>query len=115
MTNEEKLSKLIQIAVENGYEDCKRINWCLANYATIEDLTIVLRIGYQKEQISLNDLVLDFEKDEMSFIEALYGKKDILRNDVATATESQMFRCNWVLKPTSKRLDFLFETFKHLL
>lgn len=113
MTNEQKLAKLLQIAVENGFVD------------TFSDLTIggkSIKIvnctvengwtGDDKESYSLNDLILNWEEGQISFIKALIKASKI--EDVVS-TSSQFYRTIWIQKPTSQRLDYLFTTFQHLL
>jgi hypothetical protein len=122
MTNEEKLSKLFQIAEKNGWEEPFAFN------------------------ISLNDLVTDYEVGKVSFIEALVrtdhlsiinwsktmdiGWVDIairgefldsIMPSLIEALTSEVIQ-SWSydynirkIRPNSERLTFLLETFKHLL
>ena len=66
MTNEEKLRELMTIATANGYNDQLFIN--IVNNGIIEGLGIYFPF---KSRHSLDELILDYENDEISFIEAL--------------------------------------------
>jgi len=68
------------------------------------------------EEYSLNDLVLNWEEGQVSFIEALFKKSIIEVEDITEVIDSYViyFRTTWVNLPTSQRLDYLFTTFQHL-
>jgi hypothetical protein len=127
MSSEEKLKELLLIALKNGwtpdntvievdevfiYKDRKIV--CFASYGTEESIVSL--------KISLDTLVSGWEEQEISFIDAIaFGMKyDIDETDPFDRTEprqipSYWFRNMWVNQPTSQRLDWLFDTFKHLL
>ena len=127
MTHEAKLLKLLQIAVDNGWErehyssfKFDEVNCTLSNYHNyhFED---AVELGYS---VSLNDLVTDFYESEVSFIEALckHTQLDIrnfhFTNEIIKENKyaiHSIVKMEWVLQPTSKRLEWLFETFNHLL
>lgn len=116
MTNEEKLLKLLQIAVENGWE----------NYYTEPNTdTIIIRNEMVSvkgcDKFSLNDLVTNFEEGEVSFIEALCREDNALSTYRRQDLQWKVVRKLWDTfedgepRPTSERLNWLFETFEHLL
>ena len=123
MTNEEKLLKLLQVAVENGwkndfvkYEDCQYLqhntSLILENY----------RGGEDYRQVSLNDLVCNWEEGEISFIDSLCRAVSLTNINAIMILETltikiaaERMRSKWCSIPTSQRLDWLFDTFKHLL
>ena len=122
MTNEEKLLKLLQIAVENGWKDEKdfisNLDSVDNNFIYVDDVDFVGTLH------SVNDLVTNFEEGEVSFIEALCkscnmkGYKPIFSSEINNTSYSfvaHFIRQDWIYYPTSQRLDWLFETFKHLL
>lgn len=119
-TNEEKLLQLLAVAQENG--------WNMSSWT--EFIQPVDKIEVRKDYVlfflfpmnnkvivkkSLNDLVTNFEKGEVSFIEALWQTTDYYNELLGRFTDVEMIRLTWTLKPTSQRLDWLFETFNHLL
>jgi hypothetical protein len=135
MTQGEKIKKLLEVAVENGwkndfvkYEDCQYLqhntSLILENY----------RGGEDYRQVSLNDLVCNWEEGEISFIEALCKADEwniglYLENNAIQSDYGWIMMNNWEQviqlwswdnkvqkgRPTSQRLNFLFETFKHLI
>jgi hypothetical protein len=131
MTQKEKLKKLLEVAVENGCNN-ELVLYFFENINTIRfyDFTqsdFCLKFWVNDELFSLNDLITNWEEGEISFIEALCktiyhcpafkrlcddeydcGGKYLLQ-------EADSYRIEWILKPTSQRLNFLFETFKHLI
>lgn len=114
MTNKEKLSKLLAVAVENGWRIYDEE--MLHLHKILELLCFYRDFNADLEYFSLNDLVLNWEEDATSFMDALYNatqKKTEISLEAWEAVNS--FGINWILMPTSKRLDYLFETFKHLL
>ena len=117
MSNEEKLKQLLQIAVENGWKTNNTfydniIKYNLSVFIDSGCLTIETEDSSQK---SLNDLVTNFEEGEISFIEALWQVSDIDKGIFTHFNSVESVRFNWVNLPTSQRLDWLFDTFKHLL
>jgi hypothetical protein len=114
MTNEEKLLKLLQVAVENGWEDKKDL---LNNFESIVDniYLYVDDIDFVGTLHSLNDLITNWEESEISFIESL------CKNQTWKYLNWKEQRKLWDTfedgepRPTSERLDWLFDTFKHLL
>lgn len=123
MTNEEKLKRLLEVAVENGWKTTDSIiSLWLHNegYAPILKNKIELLRG--NYSLSLNDLVTNFEEGELSFIDALcklpfhvvsdeYKSKGA--NDIYVPKDR--FINEWHSTPTSERLNVLFNTFNHLL
>ena len=143
MKTEQKLQKLLQIAVENGwysdiYNEIKNGKYKLYSnqahwFSSIEGL------------ISINDLVTNFEEGQISFIEALYNASKFdsdkeffesnLGREITEAidescltnfTEQHILVHRWNFyfdneykiecrRPTSQRLDWLLRTFEHLL
>lgn len=129
-TNKEKLIILLQKAVENGFYK----SYCIDQYNNNVSIKSVskkwLMIEYEtNEWESLNDIVTNFEPDEVSFTEALCLEtiKDIKFEgasesylDVKRTSKKLIKEWSWDcdlddIRPTSQRLDWLFETFKHLL
>jgi hypothetical protein len=117
-TNEQKLSRLLSLARKNGYKgynyffssreykpkiDVKKCEISWEQPSGYDDIYII---------IPLNDVVTNFEEDEVSFIEGLCKASKL--EDVIS-THPQFYRTIWIEKPTSQRLYWLFETFKHLL
>jgi hypothetical protein len=138
MTNEQKLLELLRISVENGYiiEGLKYPSsmmerfWNTATiYIGVNGISIegnLTDISYSKKHFtichSLNDLVTNFEEGEVSFIEALCNASKHIDNFKVdnicrehNITRDFAVRYQWVFTPTSYRLDFLFDTFSHLL
>lgn len=118
-TNEEKLKRLLEIAVQNGWNT--KINWISEksklSYYTQQGGHYTLYSNNGKSyDFRLNDLVTNWEEGEVSFIESLC-KADIEKISLFWFEEDLIasVRICWNLKPTSQRLDWLFNTFKHLL
>jgi hypothetical protein len=111
MTNKQKLLKLLEIAVDNGWKDKKDL---LNQFESIVDniSLYVDDVDFVGTLHSLNDLVTNWEEDEVSFIEALCEASNL--EDVFS-THPNFYRTIWIEIPTSQRLDWLFETFNHLL
>jgi len=131
MTNEQKLIKLLQIAVENGWnlfglfdEESFEID--------IDEMDLVILWEDYTKRIAINDLVLDWEEGRICFIDALCKKNSIITNTNIVIINSepgvdlystyfpvkniaQYYQFEWVSLPTSKRLEYLFTIFKHLL
>lgn len=128
MTNEQKLLQLLQIAVENGWEDKQDLTNCISDgYYTLIPNTLFLfddnhDVGVT---ISLNDLITNWEKDEVSFLEALCKASNLTRIDlkngrglITSSFDKQIVpyvREGWNLETTSERLDWLFRIFKNLI
>ena len=152
MTNEQKLLKLIQIAVENGWKAPLHIReWLLVGNESygcesLKACTVVFKKGEFGEfsircghwEMSIDYLILNFEESEISFIEALckhcsknmskedfYKWSNSFRTHIDFYFEYEELEFLWSFKittknridkrPTSKRLEGLFETFSHLL
>lgn len=124
MTNEQKLLKLLQIAVENGWKnELYQIHIMKHEFALFSQ---ILQLHHNEENfeclVSLNDLILDWEYDNLGFISGLLQKTDKdfrdIYLDMMTGHSGNIltnFHIRWISLPTSQRLNFLFETFKHLL
>lgn len=137
MTNEEKLKRLLEVAIENGWEDTENISIVFNSSHFIRSCEINTRsclvvyefaghTGFSGiHQVSINDLVTNFEKSKTSFIEALceanlqafanysfplFPVPKLNSKDVTT--NLMMY---WISRPTSQRLEWLFDTFAHLL
>lgn len=133
MNNEEKLLKLLQIAVENGWKNHINLDQTFLNLSNILQLEMIVWTNYGDISYSINDLVCNWEKDKVSFIGALCkkidhnnfsnSKKNDYQNYEYIFGKCQTFgrnivetvRLSWNLKPTSERLNWLFDTFNHLL
>ena len=130
MNNEEKLLKLLQIAVENGWEDNNDLTDIIKNNnGEIYPANYIFYQNNDDHLYSLNDLVTNFENDKISFIGALCDNKTIKTNTnnlivdetgtlqvyVPVKNHAQLVQLQWVMQPTSERLEWLLETFKHLL
>lgn len=126
MSNEEKLSKLLQIAVENGFDlDSlpSHFNEWLnnSNSAHLKDrgqtrvelinhtILVLGSITY-----SIDRLVSHWEVGEVSFFGAIL-KYVQSRKDDLVAGEFIAYINAWSSVPTSERLDWLFDTFQYLL
>lgn len=138
MTNEEKLKKLLEIAVENGWEDEFDFQYTLSfDSSIIKNKYIFEDCGGKGELHSLNDLVTNWEEGKISFIEALlknteYSVKTFRGNVIENSLDFEdevtypcgtdvdfyplhhSIRMSWLLKPTSERLDWLLKIFKHI-
>jgi hypothetical protein len=138
MTQKEKLKKLLEVAVENGCNN-ELVLYFFENINTIRfyDFTqsdFCLKFWVNDELFSLNDLVCNWEEGEVSFIEALCKADEwniglYLENNAIQSDYGWIMMNNWEQviqlwswdnkvqkgRPTSQRLNFLFETFKHLI
>lgn len=133
MTNEQKLTKLLQVAVENGW---KLLGIFDKESFEIEiddtDIVIFYEESEYVKRINLNDLVLNWEEGQIGFIEALCEKNTIVTNTNTVVVDSepgvnlystyfpvkdiaQYYQFKWVSLPTSQRIEYLFRIFKHLL
>jgi hypothetical protein len=131
MNNEEKLKKLLEIAVENGWklktnaistelnpiiigQTCIYKNFYFLCYDKNWTSTVIYRS-------SLNDLVTNWNPNEISFIQALCNKSrelDMLNDGMIGMKDSNYIRNvthGWSDAITDEKLNFLFKTFKHLL
>lgn len=143
MTQEEKLFKLLQVAVKNGFEFdvlkypklmlfAKLLNGtCKLEHTVIKNTDVWYWYSPSLSQFMfegcLDYLVNLWEENEISFIESLCKTiihcpyYDIIGNDefeprnIQKLQEADSYRIEWTLKPTSQRLNWLFETFNHLL
>lgn len=133
MTNEEKLLRILEIACKNGYLGYESFQISLPpkyisakNIGVDSDSCFVNQSGFYN-QVSLNDLVLNFKEGETSFLNALcyevfskgdefiqsnmdmyfWGKKDY----VAVGTIRQI----WCGIETKDRLAFLFRIFAPIM
>jgi hypothetical protein len=145
MSNEEKLKQLLKIATENGWST--KIDWISEksklSYYTQQGGHYTLYSGNGKSyDFRLNDLIINYEEGEVSFIEALckatksvlsysnhqYWLSNIITNINFDFTHEELvFLWNFEVelrndgnhrinpRPTSQRLNWLFETFNHLL
>jgi len=124
MSNEQKLTKLLQIAVENGY----KLPYLLDNkdkfIIDVNKNILVIYTNYRYDNNIDNDLILNWEEGQIGFIDAIeegFYKYHTEHSDAVLMVEypyksfSQQFRTQWVNLPTSQRLNYLFTTFKHLL
>lgn len=133
-TNEEKLKQLLTVAYNNGWEFFHKLH-NLVIVDTIKITNLYNNFYYQgidviiehpdcnyKSEISLNDLVTNFEPNEIGFVEALCNKninKEMNISDLYFYSSElslvEAVRLEWNLQPTSQRLEWLFKTFEHLL
>lgn len=67
-----------------------------------------LIIRFEDGDYSINDLVLNNEEGELSFLDALTQGKDLYPS-------AESLRLHWVLLPASQRLGWLFETFSEIV
>ena len=126
MTDKDKLKKLLQIAASNGYKPDYYISeyWLKNNHDnsfTIERTIISCDVNDEPNpiEISINDIVLDYESvGSISFIgallKALKEKKKELVVFKDGSTEYHL-RVDWISKPSSLRLSYLFTAFDLLL
>lgn len=137
-TNEEKLKQLLTIAVENGWKSPLKTPFekCKIKAMRTAPLAYEIDPTFESDElwifIHLNNLVTNFEEGEVSFIEALCNANiekigfitnhNLLCDNYGYEYDNgrpinvfEYFRIHWTLKPTSERLDWLFETFQHLL
>ena len=131
-TNEEKLRVLLQIAVENGWYDKDDFVGVMDYYEVLTKQCLLYDDNHDIGVCySLNDLICNWEKSEISFIEALCKDKKSnwglsnfelsLKEVILYAQEtyyydlSESIRQQWTLQRTSQRLNWLFEIFNYLL
>ena len=126
MSDEEKLKALLKVAMINGWTPKGKVIeidtifiWekknivCFAPYIDGKSLVTL--------KISLDSLVTQWEKGEVSFIEALCDRNINEGMDIFTLyffnselSLVEAVRLEWNLKPTSERLDWLFKSFEHI-
>lgn len=81
----------------------------------------IIIFEHTAKYISINDLVTNWEKDEVSFIEALCKEDNSLSSYRRQDLQWKIVRKLWDTfedgepRPTSQRLEWLFNTFSHLL
>lgn len=128
MSKVEQIKFLLSLAIDNGYKglDKYEIDGIREAYGTH------LNNCEQWEEYrfySLNDIVLEFEGEGVSFIDALLQcdkDVDFTHNflsdfycddfhDTKHLNHAESIRVLYALKPSSERLDFILETFKNLL
>lgn len=139
-TNEEKLRVLLQIAVENGWDDKDDFVGVMDYYEVLTKQCLLYDDNHDIGVCySLNDLISNWERSEISFVEALlnawfhkqldetksvaFEKPIILMDDDGIKREiyyithltPSYIRFYWNEKPTSQRLNWLFEIFNYLL
>lgn len=110
---EKKLEKLIDIAIENGWKPSHDVYQVHKLFPDCFQYVTKSRFyGYY----DLNSLVTNYENNELSFIKALC-KSTVVDDSIKETRLYTLaeFVVSWVFKPTSQRLDYLFQTFNHLL
>lgn len=136
MNKEQKILRLLEIAVENrweGYKYSKVLSKIISSKSTevfnIYDNSNVLEIRMKNSVYSLNDLISNFNLDEMSFSECLgdviYYRFHKENNSVwlkykynvqvAGFNMISSLPIKWNSMPTEERLDWLFDIFIELL
>jgi hypothetical protein len=114
MTNEQKLLILLQKAVENGWKMDNRVSnavgWGFDVDSEFCELEYSTNCG--ETNYSINDVVLNFESNKINFVEALFT--ELIKNG-GSAWYSGQFKLGFISLPTSRRLDYLFQTFNALL
>ena len=125
MTPQEKLLKLFKVAHNEGWvnktkdysEHAQQFFWQTAKL-TFNGKTILIKGSYGKPNdtikiYSLNDLILNWEDNEVSFIDCLSKASQKINGSIGSFPNS--VRHQWIMLPTSKRIDFLLNTFEHLI
>jgi hypothetical protein len=132
MNTTEKFQKLVKIASENGW-----CNWLPETYKVYADncsmyfekrCDCLNSCKVLQHEMSFNDIILNCKDNETSFIEALCkaNQKAVSQHQGFILGDKQLpyvyLTILWEydittkkLRPTSQRLDWLFDTFKHLL
>jgi hypothetical protein len=143
MNTTEKFQKLVSVATENGW--CNWLpkdyeidtNHCVAYPSKIDtgiDAIIMATENTNDVEYSINDIILNYEDNETSFIEALcknvkntfvtntntivssnVSESNLHKTYFPVANLQQYYMFSWASLPTSQRLNWLFDTFKHLL
>ena len=117
-TTAKEFLQLLQIAVNNGWED--HYGFSRSNIS-ITSSNIVCIQDYGQHCVSLNDFVCNWEEDEVSFLDALstaskeYDMKTRGHVSQNAYNYPGAFRDLWNEIPTSQRVGWLLDTFKHLL
>ena len=112
MTSEQKLVKLLQIAIENGWTYNPNFLNASSEYKlSTEECVIYDCYCDPWLMYSINDIVLNYEEGEISFFKAL-GKSNLTKYWL---DYTEHLRFEWTKLPTSKRLEWLFEIYKHLI
>lgn len=126
----EKIKLLLSWAIDNGYRGLDKSE--VDNIRQVDETFLNNLEEYDSfREYSLNDIVLNFGKYYgVSFIEALlqcdkdkeYDTRNFFCdfscdeiNNSTYLSHAESIRLLYSLKPTSKRLDFILETFKNLL
>jgi len=117
-TTAKEFLQLLQIAVNNGWED--HYGFSRSNIA-ITSSNIVCIQDYGQHCVSLNDFVCNWEEGEVSFLDALstaskkYDMKTFGHVSQNRYNYPYAFRYLWNETSTSQRVELLLHTFKHLL
>ena len=111
--------KLVQAAQKGGWVDGDDLERVFKTYLDWEDYkyhdAFTLRYIYDEtydQRLSINDLILNWGHNWTSFIDGLINASNI--KDIVN-THSTYYRTLWIGQPTSQRLDWLFNEFKHLI
>lgn len=122
MTTLQKFKKLLQIAIEHGWDapNIGMFNWLKHNgndsNFQVEKLHLLCDIHNSRGPfaVPINDIVLDWDDTSISFLSALCNA---LKVKIEVVHEKMPFftRQEWVNKPNTERLDFLFTEFSLLL
>ena len=118
-TKEQKLLKLMEVAFMNGWTPTCSLQEDILDesqsFAIGVDCVVHNHYSYENyKEFSLNDMVTNYYKKEVSFMEAL-SKASQQIDGGTDFPPPQNLRLMWVQQPTYKRLDWLFATFFHLL
>jgi len=126
MTNEQKLLILLQKAVENGYVGERNLlietrdfknNFSFKLKGEINETNLVIESSDAYNDCfwdSINDLVLNYRNGEIDFVEALFTA--LINEGLETSgSYVSQFKLSFISLPTSRRLDYLFQTFNELL
>lgn len=140
---EQNLRLLILKAIELGYtgyiNDKGFTCWVTAGCGDLEvyNQSNKIVIRFEEGDYSINDLVLNGQEGELSFLEALckptsriveYPRETVIENDIEfeqkvaypyCGSDNDYYplvestRLHWVLYPVSRRVSFLFQIFSH--
>jgi hypothetical protein len=128
MNTQEKLEKLLKVAIQNEWYNVKLYNKImLGTYDLYPNECHYF--NFADGTISINDVVLNFNGGGISFIEALcIGAQPIAemlyfeKRDFENLEHKLIYRLDhfelckiWISLPTSKRLSWLLSTFELLL
>lgn len=134
LSKEEQLKELLRISIENGWKDKKGILEAFTNDVKIMSNNCSVSFHKYNYILSLNDLISNSEKGEVSFIDALC-KALTERYEFDTFEPYRLIKGNgkeiWINKPedldydvisgywvnlySNERFDFLLNIFKCLL